>query len=309
MELKITISTPRYLIDSSDARFNSLFISSFDERNFRGSNQCRGDCDEIFLEKYNLRNSKIHGKYSGKLHACEPIFTAIKVRCQLCACLCERTFDPNLEVYQGDLLDSFCLDSVSVDPGYVATGVRFRRYENRIHIELQQGKLKNWKLIEETISWKSTDSCKKSQKIIDNVKNWYYEGFKVALGNFILPTNAIITGITLNKFVRGKYLDFNGNIDEQSTDVYELVQYGNSTRAMEHYYANQLINDNAWNSSVPCNGYVAFKGTSFMEDYMQHIIPFVDLHEIVTNPPRPIRGIGWYLQKGSDFPQLSLQIF
>lgn len=79
---------------------------------------------------------------------------------------------------------------------------------------------------------------------------------------------------------------------------------------MEDYYQNQPINDVAWNASVPCNNYVTFEETPLLTDYGQRILPFVDLHEIVTDPPRPIRGIGWYLKQGSaSSNQLSLRIF
>lgn len=38
--------------------------------------------------------------------------------------------------------------------------------------------------------------------------------------------NFSITGITLNGFLQGKYLDFNGNIDAQHSDIYGLIQCG-----------------------------------------------------------------------------------
>lgn len=46
--------------------------------------------------------------------------------------------------------------------------------------------------------------------------------------------------------------------------------------------------------SKSCKHHITFGGTSEKYDNIQHIVPYVDMQEIVTDPPEPINGIGWY---------------
>ncbi|KAG8034658.1 hypothetical protein G9C98_007734 [Cotesia typhae] len=53
--------------------------------------------------------------------------------------------------------------------------------------------------------------------------------------------------------------------------------------------------------SESCKHHVLFGDASWTEDYMTQIVPFVDLQEVVTNPPRPINGIGWFYQGQPEY--------
>ncbi|KAH0535688.1 hypothetical protein KQX54_018220 [Cotesia glomerata] len=63
-------------------------------------------------------------------------------------------------------------------------------------------------------------------------------------------------------------------------------------------------------SKGPCSYHVLFGGTSFEMDKIQHIVPFIDMQEVVTQPPKPIHGIGWF-HKGypGTSGYLSLKVF
>lgn len=80
--------------------------------------------------------------------------------------------------------------------------MRFNKRKNKIHLELQQGKLRDGKIIEESISWKHTNFCENHKKVVDNFKGWTYDGMKIVLEDIILPNDAVVTGMLKFRFLR-----------------------------------------------------------------------------------------------------------
>ncbi|KAG8038178.1 hypothetical protein G9C98_006503 [Cotesia typhae] len=168
-------------------------------------------------------------------------------------CLCNHTYDSDIDTNKSvlshlhrnifnyppsKLLDSFCVDPIELESNYVVTGVRFRRYQNRIHLEVQKAKLINGRIILNTVKWHFQERCVNSTKIFTRNSNFIYDGFKIVLNDFVLSEKAVVT------------------------------------------------------------------------DYQQHIIPYIDLREVVTSPPEPIRGIGWYYRGALEYGGfLGLRVF
>lgn len=62
--------------------------------------------------------------------------------------------------------------------------------------------------------------------------------------------------------------------------------------------------------SESCKHHVLFGGTSLISDRINHIVPFIDLQEVTTNPSQPISGIGWFYRGQPEYGgYLSLRIF
>ncbi|XP_057333633.1 uncharacterized protein LOC130672880 [Microplitis mediator] len=333
------------------AYFNSLYSITINEEYLNSQKLCSGKCDLIGRTKRNQSSdsnypNECHGtlKYcwlheaSQKRQAADFLLSfyrtfinenGISTRMQkrinkadyalshagnICKCLCERTYNPNFATPRGELLDSICFDSVSVDDGYVATGVRFKRYDNRIHLELLQGILTNGTINPSTLQWKTTKKCKDQKKVIYDFKNGHYNGLKFILEDIILPNNAVVTGVALRKAVIGRHITKSGNIDYHYMKIIQRTNCHERTSDLVHVSpvlvsTTSLVGKNV-ELSKSCKHHIKFGGTSEKYDNIQHIVPFVDLQEIVTDPPEPINGIGWYYRGMPGYGGfLALKIF
>ncbi|XP_014297658.1 uncharacterized protein LOC103570287 isoform X2 [Microplitis demolitor] len=232
-----------------------------------------------------------------------------------CGCLCERTYNPDFYTPRGELLDSFCFDASHVDFGFVATGVRFKRYNNIIHLEHQQGKLKHGKIDAKTVTWKISNHCTFSRKVIDDFDGFRYRALEIVLEDMILDSDAVVTGVTFTKSLVGHHIENDGDI---STSRYKEIKFSqcqkNRTIDLVHSArfllpSTSLLGQNK-QLSESCKHHILFGGTSWNIAQIQHVVPFVDLQEIVTNPPSPIKGIGWYYRGQPGYGGfLALKIF
>ncbi|XP_057334234.1 uncharacterized protein LOC130673281 [Microplitis mediator] len=311
----------RRFFENSYAYFNSLYAFRTNEEGLNRDFNCSGRCDLLddeFIYNYDSRcdgivhecwlmqhtkerldavenYKQVRSKNIGVLN--DPIggdpFFVDAARKNLeearwlvdhtgsdCGCLCERKAN-SYHNFHGPLLDSICFDHVEVDNGYVATGVRFKRYENRIHLELQQGILANGRIDPGTVTWKKIDS---------------YEGLKFVLEDMILPQKQVVAGVEVGNKLLGQYITDDGNLDNMKILV--PTQCYERTRDLVHGYSRLLPPINFlgkhFTSSSSCKDHLLFGGTSYDSDFIQHIVPYIDLQEIVTDPPEPIHGIGWY---------------
>ncbi|CAD6240100.1 GSCOCG00002502001-RA-CDS, partial [Cotesia congregata] len=230
----------------------------------------------------------------------------------ICKCLCERTYNPKLTP-RGQLLDSVCFDPVSVDTGKVATGARFRVRKNRIHLELQQGILTNGTIDPQTVTWKEATGCKYSKKVVYDFRNGAYKSLKITLEDIVLPNNVAVTGVTFGKSVHGQRIDDDGNIDSNWT-ITKSSMCGGKTKDLVHVSkvlvaSTSLVGKNLV-LSKSCRHHVLFGGTSEKYDNIQHIVPYIDLQEVTTDPPEPFNGIGWYYRGLPGYGGfLALQVF
>ncbi|XP_014298767.2 uncharacterized protein LOC103576284 [Microplitis demolitor] len=228
----------------------------------------------------------------------------------ICKCICERTYDTNPATPRKQLLDSICFDPVSVDDGYVATGVRFKRYSNVIHLQLQQGIFANKTIDPSTVQWKIIKKCDNQKKVIYNFKDGSYNGLKIPLENFFLPENAVVTGVTLGKSLSGRRID-NGNIDICKPEIKKRTRCSEGSKPV---YIDYNYWPSAW--SITPNRrhdllcpHILFEGKLDTSKNEIHVVPYVDMQEIALSPPEPLRGIGWYHRDNSRHGFLALKIY
>ncbi|XP_057333440.1 uncharacterized protein LOC130672743 [Microplitis mediator] len=233
-----------------------------------------------------------------------------------CYCLCERHYNYKNNP-RGDLLDSICYDPVSVDDGYVATGARFKRHDNVMYLELRQGILSEGRIDPDTLMWKISDRCNLTKKVVYNFRNdGTYDGLEIILEDMILPENAVVTGVTLGQSLHGRYINDSGYFDNDKSEVVKKSQCRGSTTDLVHGHSDLLpstsligINNEL---SKSCEHKIVFGGTAAKSNNVQHVVPYVDLQEIVTdqNSPEPLRGIGWYYRSHPGYGgYLALKIF
>ncbi|XP_057333438.1 uncharacterized protein LOC130672741 [Microplitis mediator] len=231
-----------------------------------------------------------------------------------CTCLCERTRNDEVDL-RGELVDSICYDPISVDHGYVATGVRFKRHGNIIYLELQQGILSGGQIDPNSLKWKSSDKCSSAKKVIHGGSP-SYGSLEIILEDMKLPENAVVTGITFGQSLRGRYVDDNGNFNDNVDEIVKESQCSGSVSSLSSgcwgfLLPTSLVGKNN-ELSKSCENKFLFCGSDEGSGYMQHVVPYVDLQEIVTDQssPQPIRGIGWYYRSHPGYGGfLALKIF
>ncbi|XP_057334779.1 uncharacterized protein LOC130673675 [Microplitis mediator] len=227
----------------------------------------------------------------------------------ICKCLCERDDTTHSTPERGDLLDSICFDPVSVEDGYVATGARFKRHGNVMYLELQEGILAQGKIESSTLKWTTSNNCALKHKVIDNFRNdGHYDGLEIILNDLTLTENAVVTGVALGDSLRGRYVDDDGNINKTGPEILKKSQCNGSANDRVHSFwdllpSTALLMEKNSERSEPCNSKIVFGGTKESSDNIQHVVPFVDLQEVVTdqNSPKPIHGIGWYYRGYPNF--------
>ncbi|XP_044587790.1 uncharacterized protein LOC123267296 [Cotesia glomerata] len=282
------------------------------------------------LEK--LSNFTLEKNYCpGNIHSCSlKISTSSQLQIfnNKSFCLCNHTYDNDIDANitalshlhlsvfnypPSKLLDSFCVDTIEIERNYVVTGVRFRRHDNKIYLEVQKAKLINGRIILNTIKWHYQRKCVNSTKIFTRNSNFTYEGFKIVLNDFILPENAVVTGVKFGEKVIGRYLTDNSNIHRKKPPIIKKIECegtNNILQNLEEIRPSTALVGNNTILSRSCQDYFFFNTTSFNLDYQQHIVPYVDLREVVTNPPEALRGIGWYYRGAPNYGGfLGLKIF
>ncbi|XP_057334226.1 uncharacterized protein LOC130673274 [Microplitis mediator] len=338
-------------------RFNSIYAVTVKEELLRSDGYCSGKCDGLeswrqtviplslsypnsckgtihscwFQKETDRRKaavdkvSKMYKDYSGAYAAYSFEKHGVEIReAEInrdhtgndCTCLCERTLNDEVD-RRGELVDSICYDPISVDNGYVATGVRFKRHGNVIHLELQQGILSGGRINPVTLKWTTANNCNSAKKVVSNFRNGgTYDGLEIILEDMTLPENAVVTGVTLGQSLRGRMINDDGDFNDNMDETVKSSQCHGSTTDLVHGHSDLLPStsligrNNALSRS--CEHKIIFGGTAERSDHIQHVVPYVDLQEIVTdqNSPQPIRGIGWYYRGHAGYGGfLALKIF
>ncbi|KAH0535664.1 hypothetical protein KQX54_018013 [Cotesia glomerata] len=230
-----------------------------------------------------------------------------------CKCLCNRLNDSNSNDNdeRGKLIDSICLDPVSVDKDHVVTGVRFKIHDNVIYLELQQGKLINYRIVSKP-EWKISYHCEEKKYINYSPGVPSNELFSILAEDFVLSEDAVVTGVTLGNSIRGRYINDNGNFDAKR-DEFEIVsKYENMCgKDRKICIMNEFMNLRNWSQSdenprvstatnenyersESCKTRIIFRPAFATINEFQNFVPYLDLQEVVTKPAEPIRGVGCF---------------
>ncbi|XP_008547763.1 uncharacterized protein LOC128667996 [Microplitis demolitor] len=178
----------------------------------------------------------------------------------------------NSNLLNGDIIDSICFDPVKVRDGYVATGARFKKHGRVLYLELQQGPLEGPSGIEPLfLKWTVSNNCNSSKKIVYDRQEETYDITELKLGDMLLPDDAVVTGVTLGKSLRGRYINRWDEFDDSKGEVVRDID--------------------EWDR-------ISFRENKEDTDKGQYINPWIDLQEVVTDPgfPQPINGISFYLR-------------
>ncbi|XP_034950421.1 uncharacterized protein [Chelonus insularis] len=226
--------------------------------------------------------------------------------CQMCKCYCD-------DVYNRLSVRAFCQDLVSsnTELGYVITGLRFAMKNRVILIEIQQGKLVRGNIDQNTIHWKTRDKCEYHGYLT-------YDHRSIQLDDVFVPPGEVITAVTWDRYdrptnklghkigrlslsVRGTLLDDYGNLMPEHWTAYHKFYVRRSHLKVNRVDIPTSVTTKGQEIGGPNKYYIKFRPTDWFKDFAQHVVPFIDLQEVVTYPPKPLSGIGVYYRATEGF--------
>ncbi|KAL7729796.1 hypothetical protein ACLKA6_014660 [Drosophila palustris] len=221
--------------------------------------------------------------------------------CSYCFCLCDE------KSIKSDRYFNLRESSADIKQNKVLTGLRFVKKNRVFHLQIQQGKLLPFGVIDETtLDWKPLDEYHIDDKNIAEGVDYHtmdYSSRSIDLDNIMNTgdNSFVVTGICFRvlgshlflmarfckfDFKTGKLLQPEINCKWQSNDVGSRRQLNlDNLDVPTRSIANSLP------LSEP-DHYLEFVNSGMDQDAAQTTIPFIDIQEVVSNPPVPLAGIG-----------------
>ncbi|KAK0097952.1 hypothetical protein PV326_012530, partial [Microctonus aethiopoides] len=220
--------------------------------------------------------------------------------CSICACTCdENKSQQSIRYVNLKPVMSFHAK------GYVVTGIRFVIINRIISLQIQQGMYNNITVNPITVRWKKVNDINPNDADESQVVKFNYNRRSFALDDLLLPIDSVVIGV---KFILERGLiklkimgsnrkNFGGldtfqqrtlalcdkriNRDELNTNGLEiptLKKFNNTIFSEQNKYS------------------MSFKQAKMTNSTEEYIVPFIDLQDVVTNPPSPIVGVGLHLR-------------
>ncbi|KAH8414624.1 hypothetical protein KR215_010674 [Drosophila sulfurigaster] len=239
-------------------------------------------------------------------------------RCSYCFCLCDEP-SPKSDRY-------FSLRKTRSDvrANKVVTGVRFVKKNRVFHIQIQQGQLlPRGAINESTLEWVPVDDYQVNDANITEGVDYYamsYENRRINLDETIFEHDRIfiVTGVRFNAFKdylglkvyfsRHKFVD--GEVrgyeeeDEKYIDLTMMYEYNPGFQSEELNIDNLDLPTSSKENSKPLSKnkqYLKFVNTGLEADAGQTTIPFIDIQDVVSNPPVPLAGLGIYYKNSPGY--------
>ncbi|XP_014216345.1 uncharacterized protein LOC106645091 isoform X3 [Copidosoma floridanum] len=240
--------------------------------------------------------------------------------CSYCMCTCDD-HNANSERY-------FNLRDVTSDvsKNMVVTGVRLKKVNQVVHIQIQEGRLMPHGNIDATsVVWKPVDNYTIVDAGVRSGIDYHtimWEKRAVDLDDLDAPEDHLMTGLRfrlvgahLNLEIRVTPFNFStGELagekslwhSHDATEASEVYDYNGETRVTTKR-TELKINDpdiptRSSAQSVPdskSNQFLLFTPTDLKKDVAQNTVPFIDIQPVEPKPPVPIAGCGIF-HKGRE---------
>ncbi|XP_017870065.1 PREDICTED: uncharacterized protein LOC108618522 isoform X2 [Drosophila arizonae] len=228
--------------------------------------------------------------------------------CSYCFCLCDE---------QGLKSDRFfnLRESVAdIKKNNVVTGLRFVKRNRVFHLQIQEGQLlPRGAINESTLSWKPVDEYKIYDRNVAKGIDYHtlsYESRSIDLDDIMKTDDYsfVVTGLRFR--VLGAHLNLEARLTEFDFTKGELIQpevnsvWQSNDNTDVSGERRQKIN--IYNADVPTrsvvtsipiskhNQYIEFVNSGMDKDAAQSTVPFLDIQDVVSQPPVPLAGIGLY---------------
>ncbi|XP_055913064.1 uncharacterized protein LOC129946772 [Eupeodes corollae] len=197
-------------------------------------------------------------------------------------------------------LYAISMKRVTASPGNVITGLRFRVRKRVIYIDIQEGKFSDILTVDpKTVHWTETPESNQIQYLGSGLN-------KFELGDFQLRKNSLLTSVQFTKGLhKGLIRVFIDGLTPPNMNNTDSVSYENNDLELNELQLSEgdnpteMGNVNSKNMiskpPVPDQRYfVTFQPSDFKKDFGQSTIPLLDIREVVSNPPAPLNGFGFY---------------
>lgn len=194
----------------------------------------------------------------------------------------------------------------------MVTGLRFRKFNRIIHLQIQEGELgPRGSVNASTLQWKPMSDYKLLDRGIKNGVDYHtltWDKRSIDLDDLIAPSSHVVTGVRFRKV--GTHLNFEIRITEADfksgllmDPLTTSVWISNDNTVQSSERRTQIIlnrPDVPTNSRVKSqpdsttNQYIDFTHTDMDADAAQTTVPYVDAQEVTSIPPCAISGAGIY---------------
>ncbi|XP_039151576.1 uncharacterized protein LOC120285054 isoform X2 [Drosophila simulans] len=224
------------------------------------------------------------------------------MECSYCLCLCDDQ-SPQSDRY-------FNLRPViaDVDNNRVVVGLRFVKRNRIFHLQIQEGELLPLGAINETtLLWKPVDSYSISDKDVSENVDYHtltYQKRSIDLGDLNAKINSVVTGLRFRVF--GAHLQLEAQFTAVEFESGKLVDpkktshwisMGTDQPREKLPLMDAQVSTKSSVLSIPYpsdNQFIEFTNTGFIQDAAQRTVPFIDIQDVVSEPPVPLSGIGIY---------------
>ncbi|XP_017050011.2 uncharacterized protein LOC108094100 [Drosophila ficusphila] len=250
------------------------------------------------------------GRVQGKIGSCRGRLSTAKswqrwfVKCSYCVCLCDEPSEKSDRYFN---LRPVIAD---VDNNRVVTGLRFVKHNRVFHLQIEEGQLLPLGAIKpSSVQWKQLDSY---SVLDDNVTMGIdfhmlsYEKRSIDLDELKVDNNSVVTGLRF-KVVGGHLqlqalfskVDFlSGKLIEPKSASY-WISGDNKHQRNKLTLADAAVPTQSSQQSIPHpsdNQFIEFTNSDFYQDAAQSTVPFIDIQEVISEPPVPLSGIGLYFK-------------
>ncbi|XP_055710025.1 uncharacterized protein LOC129805843 isoform X2 [Phlebotomus papatasi] len=223
--------------------------------------------------------------------------------CSYCFCLCDE------QGYKSDRYFNLRETVSDVAENKVVTGVRFRKVNRIMHLQIQQGELLPRGIINgSTVNWKPINSYRLLDAGLKNGDDYHtmeWNKRAIDLDTLQAKPGHVVTAVKLrnigprvNLEIRVNEFNFEtGKVDtigiwisndntevsaEKRTQIF-LRQPNVPTRAKARSQVDSKSNQ-----------FIEFTHTDIDADAAQTTVPFMDAQDVVSEPPVPLSGVGIY---------------
>lgn len=201
------------------------------------------------------------------------------------------------------------------------TGLRFRKVNRIIHLQIQQGELQQRGAINgSSLDWKSVPAYKLTDRGIRNTVDYHTMGWDkraIDLDELHAPVNHVVTGIRFR--VLGSHLNMEIRITEANFTTGKLIEAkttsywhsndntaarsGSEKRTEVKLHAPD-VSTRTTSKSVPTsksNQYIEFTNTDIDADVAQTTVPYLDAQDVTSLPAIALAGVGLYHKSQKGF--------
>ncbi|XP_031632297.1 uncharacterized protein LOC116346405 isoform X1 [Contarinia nasturtii] len=254
-----------------------------------------------------------NGRTLGKSGVCQTGSTKVDSwwrwlfwHCSYCLCICDE------QSVKSDRYFNLREATSNISANRVITGLRFKKINRIIHIQIQEGELQARGFVNaSTLSWKPVSDYKLLDRGIRSGLDYHtmsWDKRAIDLDNLVAPKSHVVTGIRLRvvgthlnleirvteaDFTTGRLIDPEQTSFWKSNDNTESSSDKRTPIKLKNPDIPILCPSQSEIDSVS-NQYIEFTHTDLDRDVGQTTVPYIDAQDVISRVPVALSGAGVY---------------